>query len=181
MAGTPSTAAARGYSWAPFAPGHEVNTRHGAYSPRKVDPLATEIIEATRPGVTWWRDADEPAIQAWGRVEARIQLMSEWLAEHGGDLTAEGSVRPAAAELTRLEVRAESMRSRLGLDPTSRARLGRDVAAQSLDLARLWAAQEAQDAEEAAKREANGSKSGADGPPPPEPAQDPERGDDEAA
>jgi len=41
--------------------------------------------------------------------------------------------------LTRLEGQAAAMASRLCLDPTSRARLGRDVAATNVDLARLWA------------------------------------------
>ena len=31
------------------------------------------------------------------------------------------------------------LRARLGLDPVSRARLGKDVASSKLDLARLWA------------------------------------------
>lgn len=161
MSGTP----ARGYSWPPFEkgntvgkqfePGNTVALRHGATSPRKVDPLAVEIVEGTRPDVTWWRPADEASIWAWGRLEARIQLLNEYLADRGGDIDDDGSVRPAAEFLRKLEARAESMRGRLGLDPLNRARLGRDVAAQNLDLARLWAAQEA---EEAAKGTSDGAE-----------------------
>ena len=51
-----------------------------------------------------------------------------------------GKVRPAADLLSRLEVTAAAMRSKLGLDPLSRAKLGRDTAASQVDLARVWAA-----------------------------------------
>ncbi len=134
----------------PFEKGNVAALTHGGYSPRKVDPLAAEIVGAVREHVTWWRAADEPSIWAWARTEARAQLIAEWLAEKGGDLDDVGAVRPAADLLTKLEARAESMRARLGLEPLSRARLGRDVAAQSVDLARLWAAESAQDGRDGA-------------------------------
>ncbi len=189
---------ARGYSWPPFEPGNEVGRRfepgnnvgrqfeegnaaavkHGATSPRWVNPLAAEIVERTRPTVTWWHPCDEPSIQAWGRVEASIELLTRYLVKHGGDLDADGSVRSAAEHLRRQEARAESLRARLGLDPLSRARLGRDVAAQSLDLARLWAAQEA---DEAARREVEGTTAGENGSAPSAPAQRTEKDDDAAA
>lgn len=128
---------ARGYSWEPFGPGNEVAVKHGAWSPRRVDPLATEMV-ATVADATWLRPADRPALWSWARCEARIQLVVEWL-EAKGDLSDDGEVRPAADLLTRLEAQASGLRARLGLDPLSRARLGRDVAAQQVDLARLWA------------------------------------------
>jgi hypothetical protein len=136
---------ARGYSWAPFRPGHTLSTRHGAYSPRKVDPLAAELVERTAPTVTWWQQCDMPAVWAWARVEARIQLVTEYLAEVGGDLTDDGEVRAAADLLTRLESQAMNHRARIGLDPLSRARLGRDVAATQVDLARMWAVEDLAD------------------------------------
>lgn len=177
MAGTPTTAVARNYSWPPFESDNTAAQRHGAYSPRKVDPLAVEILEAVRRHVTWWHPADEPSIWAWVRLEARVQLLTEYLAERGGDVDDQGSVRPAADLLTKLEVRAESMRSRLGLDPLSRARLGRDVAAQSLDLARFWASQQAEDAAKEARTPSEAAEGGIARP---GPAQRPEN-DDAAA
>src|SRR5438874_771269 len=36
--------AARGYSWPQFPPGHTLTLRHGAKSPRRVDPLAAELV-----------------------------------------------------------------------------------------------------------------------------------------
>ena len=95
-----------------------------------VDPLAEEMVAAIASTVDWWRPCDRPAVFAWARVEARVQLLTEWLADKGGDIDEEDeTVRPAAELLTRLEKSAESMRSRLG----------RDVAASQVDLARLWA------------------------------------------
>jgi O-methyltransferase len=77
------TTPARGYSWAPFEKDHTLSLRHGAWSPRMVDPRARELVESVVSGVTWWKDCDGPAIWAWARTEARCQLIAEWLAERG--------------------------------------------------------------------------------------------------
>lgn len=139
---------ARGYSWAPFQPGHELSMSHGAYSERRVGPLAQEILDGllalattAESSVPWLAEPSyRPALAAWSRAEARVQLLEAWLAEHGGDVDEEGEVRGAAAFLARCEARAESLRSKLGLDPLSRARLGRDVAvAGRVDLAQVLA------------------------------------------
>jgi hypothetical protein len=152
--GTP----ARGYSWPPFEkgndigpraePGNQLALRHGAYSPRKVDPLAEQLVHGIlelveeSPERLGYLAAPEfrPALWSWARTEARVQLLHEFLLDEGGDLDADGITRPAAELLVRLEKAAESLRTRLGMDPLSRARLGRDTAAGSLDLARLMAA-----------------------------------------
>lgn len=129
----------------PFQPGHELSTRHGAYSPRRVDPIATEMVELVDndPAVSWLTAADRPALWAWARAEAQTQLLTEYLEQAGqasgdgvGDLEDE-RVRAAYLLLHRAEARALSGRARLGLDPLSRARLGRDVAAARIDMARL--------------------------------------------
>jgi hypothetical protein len=136
---------ARGYSWAPFEPGHEITMKHGAWSPRRVDPLATEILAEVEPTVTWWTPADRPAVWAWAQAEARLQLVVEYLANlaqddnAGGMVDAEGEVRSAANLLVKLEKTASYHRSRLGLDPLSRARLKRDTAAAEVDVAQLLA------------------------------------------
>jgi len=125
-----------------FAPGNVAALRHGAWAKRLVDPAAEELLAATEQTVDWWRECDRPAAWAWARTEVRIQRLTEWLASQGGDIDGDGAVRPAAALLSTLEARAESLRARLGLDPLSRARLGRDVAASQVDLARLWASED---------------------------------------
>ena len=123
----------------PFAPGNTLSpTTHGAYSPRKVEPLAREFVELLLA------DEHTPAhvkaaayraeLWALGRAEAQVQLLSEYLAARAeaagdgiGDLTSE-SVRSAYLLLHRAESRAASSRSRLGLTPVSAARLGKHVA-----------------------------------------------------
>lgn len=141
----PQREVGRGYSWPPFEPGNTVAVRHGAYSPRRVDPLAQEILAAVEGTVSWWTPADRAQAWRWARLEARCQLLVEHLADLGGDLDSEGNERPASALLTRLELQASNLASKLGLDPLSRARLGRDVAAAQVDVATLMAHLDDQD------------------------------------
>jgi hypothetical protein len=132
----------------PFEPGNTIGERHGAYSPRKVDPLAAELVTRmlADPGAGHLRHPSyRLALWAWGRAEAQAQLLTEYLAkrdeatgDEGGDL--EGDATKAAyLPLHRAEARANTLRTRLGLDPLSRARLGRDVAGGQLDTARAMA------------------------------------------
>lgn len=135
----------------PFEVANELRTTHGANSPRRVDPLMTALLSAVAGDdveLSWLRPADQPSVRAWARTEARITLVSEWLALHGGDLDEHGEVRAASHLLNRLEARAESLRSKLGFDPLSRAKLGKDVAATGVDLAKLWMAEDAVGAQE---------------------------------
>lgn len=105
-----------------------LSTRHGAYSSRVTDPVALRLVgelEAASP--EWLAEVDRASVDAWSRAEARVEVLSAWLDEHGL-LCEDGKVRPAADLLVRLERLAADARSRLGLDPLARARLGRDVA-----------------------------------------------------
>lgn len=135
----------------PFELGNELSLKHGSYSPRRVDPLTESILfsvlaEAEVPGASTSYLAEasfRPQLWAWARTEARVQLVSEWLMDHGGDLVdtegEAGAVRSAAKHLNRLEAHAQKLRAELGLTPLSRARLGRDVAATKVDVAQLLA------------------------------------------
>lgn len=122
-----------------FDPGHELSLRHGAYSPRKVDPLARELVEQVAAQVPYLA-ADPsyaPAVWAWARAEAQVQLLDEYLQEMG---SIDGDVPRPLLETFRHFMRlAADARSRLGLDPMSRAKLGRDVTSASVDLAALMA------------------------------------------
>jgi hypothetical protein len=119
----------------PFPKNHELSMRHGAWSPRRVNPLASEMVEvvlqmAAADGSTVAYLADptyQPALIAWGRAEAQQDLIEQYLEERG-PIDEDGGVRPAADLLERVARRAERMRSRLGLDPMSRATLARDLA-----------------------------------------------------
>ncbi|GAA2548140.1 hypothetical protein [Pseudonocardia hydrocarbonoxydans] len=127
---------ARGYSWPPFEPGNEAALRHGAYSPRRVDPLAAELAAGalddpdlahlTAPGY-------RPAVWAWARAEAQVQLLAEHVERIGLDF-GDHAVSAAHTALDRAERRAERSRRALGLDPLARARLGRDHAAARVDV-----------------------------------------------
>jgi hypothetical protein len=121
----------------PYQPGNLEALKHGAYSPRKIDPLARELVASVLSQVAYLSDPSyAPALWAWGRAEARVQLLTEFLDEQGvlGD---EGNPRPLLDKLRDWERSAESLRSRLGLDPTSRARLERDLSASARDLREL--------------------------------------------
>lgn len=134
----------------PFVSGNEVSIQHGAYSPRKVDPLARDLVEQVLDDSSQsflHTPAFRPALWAWARAEAQAQLLTEYLATRAeaagdgvGDLDDE-RVRAAYLLLHRAEQRAQTGRTRLGMDPLSRARLGRDVAAGQVqaDLAQVMA------------------------------------------
>lgn len=121
---------------------------HGAYSPRRVDPLAAKLVELmlADPGCGHLqRSSYRPALWAWARAEARVQLLDEWLSTKTFEQQMEPPVRgtiPPLEVLRKWESTAASHRARLGLDPLSRARLGKDVAVGALDTARLMAALE---------------------------------------
>ena len=156
---------AKGYTWPPFEPGNVAALRHGAFYPRRYEPLAEELVtnllalaaEPSSPVAYLTEEPYRPAVWAWARCEARIQLVTEYLLDKGGDLDPDGEVRPAARLLEVLEGRAEKLRARLGLDPLARARLGRDVTAARLDVAQLMAALARQEAVEGPQEPAGGN------------------------
>jgi hypothetical protein len=154
---------ARSYRWETATRGNRIAEVHGARSERRVAPLAAQIEQAARSGPGWPDYLDDPgyasAVAAWARAEAIVELLWQWLAEQGpldalsstSDSTTEteqhesGSrsrttarrTESALNQLARWEATAARQRQRLGLDPLSRARLGRDVTAARVDLVEL--------------------------------------------
>ncbi|MDT2010331.1 hypothetical protein FXW78_55090 [Rhodococcus opacus] len=129
---------ARGYSWEPFKPNHVKSLKHGARSERIIAPLAAilanELLE-TNPHL---QSAEfRPAVLEWARVQAQVETLEAWIAEHGIISPDDGKIQPAAEYLLKVRKHGANMSSRLGLDPLSRARLGRDVAATQVDIAEL--------------------------------------------
>jgi len=123
----------------PFRPGHTLSVQHGAYSPRFVEPIAAELVQLVLASASLGYLGDaayRPALWAWGRAEAQAQLLTEYLARRGenaegvGDLD-DDRTKLAYLLLHRAEGRAERLRARLGLDPLSRAKLGKDIAQAS--------------------------------------------------
>lgn len=122
---------ARGYSWPPFEAGNEAALTHGAYSPRRVNPRAAEIRERLLAEAPWLAPpAFARSVDALARAEARVELLAEFIDEHGL-LDDDGQPRSALAALEKAEKAAERLRSTMGLSPTSWAGLYRTLAAQT--------------------------------------------------
>lgn len=126
------TGEARGYSWPTFGPdnpgvpaplGNTRSLQHGAYSARSWKPLADAIAAELADIAPWCtRAVYGPAVAAWARTEAQLQLVMAWLDDHG-PLDKDGEPRPATALLSKLETQAQSLRAELGLSPLALARL----------------------------------------------------------
>ena len=147
---------ARGYSWEPFQPGHTLTLKHGAYSDRLVQPRALEIAQAMADSGELPEYLAQPryrgAVLDLARSLAQRERLEAWLAEHATpgtplELAENGEVRGAAVLLERVERAIERHRDRLGLSPLAAARLGKDVAAQRVSLAQVWAEMDGQEGE----------------------------------
>ena len=122
-----------GEGWTPAFPGQRppFPVTHGAYSPKRVDPVASGLVHdlLADEEVAYLRAGYFlPAIWAWARAEARVLLLTEWLADRP---PTEGKPMPALEQLRQWESTAAAARTRLGLDPTSRAKLLKDLAVTS--------------------------------------------------
>jgi hypothetical protein len=128
-----------------------------------VDPLAGELVATVLADddVSYLRAPSYAlSLWAWARAEVQCQLLVEHVDQLGGlveglvetgveesDETRDGGnlhrvstsrrMGSALTALDRAERHAAMCRSRLGLDPLSRARLGRDVAAAKVDMAEV--------------------------------------------
>lgn len=131
---------ARGYSWAPFVAENFAAKKHGAYSSRVVTPLAAEIANAVCVARTDLQAPEmQPAVLAYARTEAQLEVLTAFVDMHGA--IDEDTGEPSAAEKYRLRIdtQAANHRSRLGLDPLSKAKLGKDIASTQLDLSVILA------------------------------------------
>jgi hypothetical protein len=108
---------------APFEPGNDAALSHGAYSARRLQPLADELAAELVQVAPWCSQrAFAAAVASWAYAEAQLVVLREWLGERGM-LDPDGVPWPAAAMLERVEARAARARSELGLSPSSWARL----------------------------------------------------------
>jgi len=119
----------------PFAPGNTLSLKHGVDSSRRVDPIANRFIEELRLSEDQHMQyLAQPrftaAVWAWAQAEAKVQLVSDWVDGMEISEAAEsGRGQTSALELLRKwQATAQTQRARLGLDPLSAARLGKDVA-----------------------------------------------------
>jgi hypothetical protein len=140
----------------PFTHANEAAVIHGARSERYVGPLAARIAQELLDDPDTPSHIGEPlfqaSVQAWARAEAVCALLWAWLEDRDimAGLTAAAttteeekssrgkvnrksvtrSVPSVLDTLRRYEAHAAQLRSKLGLDPASAARLGRDLAAR---------------------------------------------------
>lgn len=126
----------------PFEKNNTLSLKHGAHSERTLAPIAAAWVKTALEQCAYLRDPSyEPALLAWARFEAKVDLLHNWIDEQGihGLIDIYGQATPAAKLLPVYEGRAASLRAPLGMDPLSRARLQRDAAATQVDLAQLMA------------------------------------------
>ncbi len=139
---------ARGYTWEPFEPGHTLTLKHGAYSERLVEARAREIAQGMSEAGELPDYLAQPryrgAVLDLARSLAQRERLVAWLEAQASEgtppeLAESGQVQGAAVFLERVERAIERHRDRLGLSPLAAARLGKDVAAQRVSLAQVWA------------------------------------------
>lgn len=140
----------------PFERGHTASVVHGAFSKRVTGPLAEQIAADLLASEDTPAHLHEPlfaaSVMAWAQAEAVCQQLRAFvggqdLEDSMAELATEeqdevrdrsGTRRTSTArrvasaldQLRKWESLAASQRARLGLDPASAAKVGRDVAAR---------------------------------------------------
>ncbi|HEY0891274.1 MAG TPA: hypothetical protein VGE38_16860 [Nocardioides sp.] len=114
----------------------------------------------------WLLDSDTAAVRAWAIAETRAGLYADALARHQEDRAVPcagcETCLPWDTALARWQTTAANHRIRLGLDPLSRAQLGKDVTQAALNTSRASGTVDAQIAAEIAALESElGIPSGA--------------------
>lgn len=118
----------RGYSWAPIKPGDTLAQTHGANSrtpenPKGWGPIAGRLETEVVVVAPWLANpVHAAAVRSWAICEARGHLVRTWL-DKVGELTDDGTPRPATNLLATLDAQGERARDRLGLSPLALAKL----------------------------------------------------------
>ena len=124
---------------APPAPkGHKRALKHGGHATPSADVLAAHEQSIRDALPVRGHDGGPPAhdavsVKLLATVLAQLDAVTDYLAQHG-QLIRGGGVRPASDLQLKLLARAEALTDRLGMNPTSRAKLGLTLA-QTQDLA----------------------------------------------
>lgn len=119
----PSSIPARGYSWAPFQPGHTLSTKHGAQSQRHLRPLVNQLLEEVRRLAPWCSSpVFAPTVEAWAWAEAQAVTYRNHFDEAGLGLDDEEPPK-GDQRWDRAEGRAAKLRAELGLSPVALTRL----------------------------------------------------------
>jgi hypothetical protein len=131
---------ARGYSWAPLQPGHELKLTHGAGGRGHLPTSRISWEVANNIAATLMASPDCPSqlhmpqfaaqVQSWSRLEAKVKLLHNYLET----MTAEDQITPRKAGgetpmsvYLAAERAAERARDKLGLTPASWAKIQKDL------------------------------------------------------
>ncbi len=117
----------RGYSWAPFEPGHRVSVKHGAFSDAIVSAHAEEVRGALVELAPWVVESDRAAVERYCRAEGRARILHDYCMKVSLDRGVESVPAYLWGEASRAEANAAKFGSDLGLDPAGRARLAKDL------------------------------------------------------
>ena len=118
---------ARNYSWKNFEEGNLVGVRHGANSERLVSERSAIVHAEIVAECPWVLDIDAVAVDTFCKVKARYSMLSEYVERIATEQGVE-AVKPYLwSEVTRAEANLMKATQDLGLDPTGRAKLMRDV------------------------------------------------------
>lgn len=117
----------------PFAKGNDLAVKHGINSMALVRPIADEFIATlqTDPALAYLAQPRfAAAVDAWAIAEAKVVLINEYMAamNSGEAIRNDRGQKSVTDQADTLAASAERARGRLGLDPLSAARLGKDVA-----------------------------------------------------
>jgi P27 family predicted phage terminase small subunit len=132
----------------PSLAGNSYQLRHGALSKQLLADVSAEVVELmdllaeaapVREGDGSLPPADVVAIELAARCLKRYRHIAAYLDLHGR-IADSGKVRPGAAYEVQAENQLHQALDALGMTPTSRARLGLNIArAADFDLAARWA------------------------------------------
>jgi hypothetical protein len=129
---------ARGYTWEPFRAGNLAGKRHGAESPRFVQPIADTLTAELIAEAPWCASpAFKGAVASWSWAEGQAVLLRRYLDGAAGWFDEDGNERPANKMLDRVEARLLKLRDGLGLNPVALARLMAASASVAAATARL--------------------------------------------
>jgi hypothetical protein len=116
-----------------FQPGNELQLKHGALQAKRTDPIAQMFLDelAADPSLAYLTAPRfRVSAWAWAVAEAKVMVLTEWVDE----MTIRGASRAGPGQTSPMEllrkwmVTAANMRVKMGLDPASAAKLGKDVA-----------------------------------------------------
>lgn len=122
----------KGNPWA-VGPGNSLAVTHGAYSATRTDPIARRYIDEITddPSLSYLNQPRFHAgLWAWASAMAKVELLQAWVDSQPIEQAADSDRgKTSALELLRKWMAtAQTWAARLGLDPLSAARLGKDIA-----------------------------------------------------